>query len=413
MSLVRRVLEPVVAPALEQRALPPDDTLRTYESFFGSTTAAGPFVTYETAMFFSVVHACVRVKADAFASMPFVVYRRNRDGKSRERAPDTRAYFLLHEEPNPEMSAPETWSLTAGHFSIDGNAFIGKTFKDNQVAALWPIRPDRVRITRERGQLVFLVRGEDGVESVFTQREIIHVRDVGWDGLRGWSPIKLAAQQIGAGLAIEKFMDDFWKHGAIPSVILKTKGTLTDDAHGRLLRRFLRSYRSRRRGVVVLEDGVDFQPVSLTHVDAQFIEQKKELVESVARVFRVPLSKLMTAPSSGSSMTYRNLEQDNIVFHQDAVLPDAARFEHGFARHRDLFDPRERLFPEWLADAILRADSKTRAQVDAIALGNAPWLEVDEKRAREGMPPSERLQEKQLADPPPPAAAAAGDQSGR
>jgi len=394
MSLVRRVLEPLV-PVVEQRALPPEDLRSTVEGFFGAGTEAGQFVDYQASLFFSVVHACVRVKADAFVEMPCIVYR-DRQGR-RERATDARSYFLLHDEPNPEMSAAEFWGLCEAQFSIDGNAFIGKTFADNAVAALWPIQPDRVRIGRERGQLVFYVRGEDGVESIFTQREIIHIRDVSFGGIRGLSRVRLAAEQIGAGLALERFMNQFWRNGALPSVILKTKGTLTDDAHGRLLRRFLRSYRSRRRGVIVLEDDVDFEPVSLNHVDAQFIETKRELVESVARVWRVPLSKL-AAPPSGSSMTYRNVESDNLQFHQDAVLPDAVRFESGFGRHRDLFPSGSGTFPEFLADAILRADSKTRAEVDKIALAGAAWLRVEEKRARENLPPDPELQEKQLRD---------------
>jgi hypothetical protein len=232
-------------------------------------------------------------------------------------------------------------------------------------------------------------------------REIVHIRfGYGFDGLRSVSPVKLAAQQIGAGIAMEKFMNEFWRNGALPTLVLQTEKTFGDDGERarKLANRFLRTYRNRRRGVVVLEDGVTAKPLNWSHVDAQFMEQKRELVETIARVWRVPMSKLMSQVS-GSSMTYRNLEQERHELYGDAVLPKVIRIESALRADADLFPSRLSLFPKFNADEVLRADSLTRAKVNAIRTGGAAWVEADEVRAEENLPPSERLMEKQLAAP--------------
>jgi HK97 family phage portal protein len=247
---------------------------------------------------------------------------------------------------------------------------------------------------------LFHVRDEFGVWSTFTSREIIHARaGYCFDGLRSISPVKFAAQQIGAGLAMERFMNDFWRNGAIPTAVLTTSKSFTDPKQSqRLANRFLRTYRGRRRGVVVLEDGMTFTPLSWSHVDAQFMEQKRELVETIARVWRCPLGKLMTQ-ISGTSQTYRNQEQERYELYGDAVLPKAIRIESALRRDRDLYPRGSGMFPQFDADQVLRADSLTRAKVNQIRAGGAAWARTDEIRADENRAPDAELAAKQLEAP--------------
>ena len=52
----------------------------------------------------SAVYACVRILAEAIASLPLHFYQYNDTG-GKEKALDHPLYNLLHDEPNPEMSA--------------------------------------------------------------------------------------------------------------------------------------------------------------------------------------------------------------------------------------------------------------------------------------------------------------------
>ena len=52
----------------------------------------------------TAVYSCVRILAEAVAGLPLHLYRYKEDG-AKEKALDHSLYLLLHDEPNPEMSA--------------------------------------------------------------------------------------------------------------------------------------------------------------------------------------------------------------------------------------------------------------------------------------------------------------------
>ena len=86
-------IEPTVSPELFQSLI---------------TSATGESVTATNAMQISAVFACVRLIASTMATVPLLLYRRLEDGSSRkERAPKHPLYSVLHDAPNPEMSACE------------------------------------------------------------------------------------------------------------------------------------------------------------------------------------------------------------------------------------------------------------------------------------------------------------------
>lgn len=74
-----------------------------YSFFFGGT-AAGQSVNERSAMQMSAVYACVRILSEAIAALPLHFYQYNDTG-GKEKALDHPLYPLLHDEPNPEMTA--------------------------------------------------------------------------------------------------------------------------------------------------------------------------------------------------------------------------------------------------------------------------------------------------------------------
>ena len=74
-----------------------------YSFFFGGTTS-GKAVTERSAMQMTAVYSCVRILAEAIAGLPLHLYHYN-DSGGKEKAIDHPLYWLLHDEPNPEMSS--------------------------------------------------------------------------------------------------------------------------------------------------------------------------------------------------------------------------------------------------------------------------------------------------------------------
>ena len=90
-------------------------------SFLFGRSAAGKVVNERSAMQLSAVYACVRILAEAVASMPLHFYRYNDTGGT-EKATDHPLYVLLHDEPNPEMTAFSYRETCMTHMLLYGNS---------------------------------------------------------------------------------------------------------------------------------------------------------------------------------------------------------------------------------------------------------------------------------------------------
>ena len=72
--------------------------------FFMGGSSSGKAVNERSAMQMTAVYSCVRILSEAVASLPLHVYQYNESG-GKEKAIDHSLYFLLHDEPNPEMTS--------------------------------------------------------------------------------------------------------------------------------------------------------------------------------------------------------------------------------------------------------------------------------------------------------------------
>ena len=74
-----------------------------YSFLFGGTTSGKP-VNERTAMQTTAVYACVRILSETLASLPLHVYEYREDG-GKKLVHDHPLYYILHDEPNPEMTS--------------------------------------------------------------------------------------------------------------------------------------------------------------------------------------------------------------------------------------------------------------------------------------------------------------------
>lgn len=371
-------------------------------AFLGARSQAGKTVTVERSLGLPAVYACLAVRTDTVAALDFLTYERLEEGQRRELF-DDQTHRMLALKPNREMTAATMWGLVELHMSAWGEAIIGKTFVGRQVRELWPIRPDRVEIERKNGEKLYWVFDSKGVRSKtpYTSNEIIHIIRFSLDGFRGISPIGLAREAFGAGLALDEYINKFWAEGAILSGILTTEKELNDDAAKRLERRVrarLNRGTSKAWRIPILEEGLKYSPIALPLRDAQFVEQQKWSLQQAARVLRVPLS-MVAGDAADSSLTYRTVEGDNLQYLTHSIAPDLARIEQAIAADDHIHPLGTHRFSEWSPDALLRTDAKTRAEVESIATGRRPWKRGSEVRKSYGLPPDDKIDELGAAAP--------------
>lgn len=390
MSLVDRIAGATTRPP--RAVAGSEDTLWAREVFVGSRSATGELVDVERSMHLDSVFAAVRLISEAGGSLPLKTYERQPDG-SRTEAADDPVYALLHDEPNPEMTAMDLWSLELAHAASWGNAFIGKRRRGGPVPELWPLMPDRMTVRRTGSRKVYEYRREDGRIEEMRDTDVIHVHGLSLDGLVGLSPIAMAREAIGASLAGQGFASRFFANAAVPRGVLEIPGELGEEAAKRLSAQWHAAQGGRNIGkVAVLEGGAKFNPISMPLEDAQFVEQQKLSVQQIARIFGV--APELIGGESGGSLTYSTVEGQAIAFLTYCLRPWLVRLEQALRRDEDLFPripgrPRSR-YPEFVQDAMLRADAKTRAETNAIALDPVKgWLNRAEVRAAENRGPEE------------------------
>lgn len=358
----------------------------------GYSSASG-WVSSDRAMRSSAVFASVRVIAETVSSLPLITYRRLTRGK--ERATDHPMYRLLRWRPNEAQTALEFVEMMTAHAVLRGNGYAIRIYgRGGALQALVPVHPDRVRVNvLADGRVGYLVQDADGQQYRYTSQEMFHLRGLALDGTVGISPIGYAAQAIGMALAAEDYGARFYQNDATPGGVLTHPNHFRDKEMRDAFRKAWQEAQSgaNRRKTAVLEDGMKYEQVGMTNTDAQFLESRKFQLAEIARIFRVPLVLLGETEKSTSWGT--GIEQFMLAFVTHTIRPWCARWEQ--ALQRDFFDDEsadDEYFAEFLLDALLRGDQKTRYEAYSKGIQDG-WMTRNEAREKENMNPLNDLDE--------------------
>ncbi|AZF90291.1 MAG: portal protein [Phage 5P_3] len=349
----------------------------------GSTTSnTGAIVSPSTALTYSAVFACVRILAESIASLPLILYERLERGK--QRADSHRLYGLLHDAPNPEMTRAEFWEAMVGHNATWGNAYAEIEYDSGgRVIGLWPLRPDYMTVSRVSGVLWYDYTVNSQTYRLPAYR-VLHLRGLGGEGIMGYSPIYMAREAIGLGLATEKYGATFFGNDARPGGILRHPGQLKPATAEKLRT----SWNAAHSGldyahrVAVLEEGIEWQAIGLPNEDAQFLETRKFQVTEIARWFRIPPHMLADLDRA----TFSNIEHQSLEFVIHTLRPWLVRIEQRLNLSLLSEVDRKRYFCEHLVDGLLRGDIASRYAAYATGRQNG-WLSADDIRELENMNP--------------------------
>jgi len=335
----------------------------------------GVSVTEQTSMQLLTVYGSVRLISDSIATLPLDVYRRTGDDAKIEVA---KPKWLQQPTTNLDFTA---WvSQVLSSLLLHGNAYV--VVQRNEVGAiveLIPLDPSKVRVTRDRGRLAYMVNGQR------VDAEMLHLKGLMLPGSDvGLSPVEYARQSIGLGLAAVKFGTGYFEgEGNMPGVI-EMPGSAQSETLKAIADQWRRRRREGGRGLPgVLQEGAVWKPTGVTNEQAQFLATRKFTSAEIAgQMFMIDPTELGIG-IEGSSLTYANLEQRNTRFVRVTLLPWIVRLEKALS---DLLaQPR---YVKFNLGALLRGDLQTRYAAYAVGIG-AGFLEPNEARDWEDLPPME------------------------
>ena len=362
-----------------------------YSFLFGRTTSGKP-VNERTAMQTTAVYACVRILAEAVASLPLHVYEYQDDG-GKKLVHDHPLYYLLHDEPNPEMTSFVFRETLMSHLLIWGNAY-AQIIRDGagRVLGLYPLLPDKMEVQRDdKGNIYYVYSRNSDENPTFKEygniklkaEDVLHIPGLGFDGLIGYSPIAMAKNAVGMTLACEEYGASFFANGANPGGVLEHPGVLKDPSKVR------ESWNSVYRGVnnahkiAVLEEGMKYQQIGIPPEEAQFLETRKFQINEIARLYRIPPHMVGDLDKS----SFSNIEQQSLEFVKYTLDPWVIRWEQSLQRSLLLPGEKGKYFIKLNVDGLLRGDYQSRMNGYAVGRQNG-WFSANDIREMENMNPS-------------------------
>lgn len=342
----------------------------------GLPAHSGEVVSLMTALNHSVVWACNRLISETAGSTPLALLRQNANG-DKNLEPKHPMFQALRMAPNDEMSAMTFRETRTSHKLLEGNgyAYIERRSGTGTAMALHPLDPEQVRVDREKGgqrRLVYLVADGSANGKTYTvdpgkPHDILHLRGIGWDGLRGYSVIHMARQSIGTALAVERHVARFYANGGRTAYNLKTTKTWATEQDFQRFRSDWESVYSNPHKVPVLEPWLEYQKTGLSAVESQMLESRLFDIHEICRWFLVSPHLV----GDLSRATFSNIEQLALEFVKVTMNPHFTAWEQDL--WRCVLTPEEKnqgYYFKHNVNELLRGDFASRMAGYAIMLQN-------------------------------------------
>ncbi len=325
----------------------------------------------ERALALVPVFAAVALISDTISTLPLKTYRDL--GDVRQRAPQAQLFLQL--ERAGQLTPWLHQCLTS--LLLRGNAYGEIVQRDGyefptQIEWLNPdgLVYDASDLNR---------RGWRVGNRLIPERNVVHVPWFTLPGRReGLSPIGRFRMTIEAGHQAAAYGHEWFNNGGFPPGTFKnTQQTVPQDEADVIKVRLARAITSRQP--LVYGSDWEYSAVTVPPSEAQFIEAQRLNATQIAGIYRVPPE--MIGGETGRSMTYQNVEQQQINFVQMTLRPWLVLLERAFSSLLP-----ERQYVRFNADAIIRADTLTRHQVYEISR-RIGLRSLDELRGLEELEP--------------------------
>jgi len=364
----------------EARSLPPaENQLPLHGGYTLGDAPLGP-VTTGNVLKIADAYACVRVLADSISTLPLKVYRRLPAGRV-PAGDDARAVQLLT-RPSPGSTTVDLVSQIVVHLNVLGDCFLGKYRADNEIVQLAPIHPDRVQVELRGQTCTYILDGR----TEHGPSDILHIRAMSMDGLRGMSPVTSCRTALGLNESLRESGRQFFTQGSRPSGVMTLPPGMSNDeiAVAREVFQNRHAGVEKMHQVLVLDGEAKFTPVSFTADDAQFIQSREVSTREIARIFRVPSWAI--DGDTGGSLTYSNVGEQARALVVYSLRPWIVRIERAISSDPDLCPGGT--YVEFELDGLLRGDATQRADVYTKGLDPITgWLQRSEVRRLENLEP--------------------------
>jgi HK97 family phage portal protein len=304
-----------------QPLLPPS---ALYETLGMGRSDAGVLVNDQQAMRIGTALACVKIISEDLGTTSHEILQRMPDDSVRQ-ATNHRLWPMLHDEPNPNMSASVFWGALKASTLSSGNGYaLIKRDGAKRATALIPLRSSRTSPVKIQGKLMYATtQTETGAVAYIEPSDILHDKYFTLDGIVGIGPVT-CKNVFGLAYAAEKYGAQFFGNGARASGVMTYPGVLEEEAY----RNLVKSLRERLNGdnaltPLILEDGMTWTQNSITPNEAQFLQTRQYQRVEIASLYRLAMHLLQDLQRA----TNNNIEHQSLDHVRYCLRPNAVHLE--------------------------------------------------------------------------------------
>lgn len=332
------------------------------------TTTPQKKLTEEALLTIPAALSAVSLITSTIAQLPIYEYT---ESNSQMEKIENSPIVEMFENPNKYESPSSLKRKLVQDYLLYGKAYL--YHKGNELFYLFARDMEEIKYTEDGISFTrkeFLYNSYDG--QITLSEEDVIVIDSGGNGLLtdGGEIFNLALAQI-------SYESSLMKNGAVPTGILKSSSRLTEPAIKRLRESWssLYSGASKAGKTVILEEGLDYQQVTLNPNELMFSESKKSVNADIAKLFSIPESMI-----NSSANKYASNEANRISFYQNTISPIITSFEEAFSSILA-----NENFLRFSTEEILRATEEERIK-NTTELFEKGLIDLNESRYRLDLP---------------------------
>lgn len=332
--------------------------------------------------------ACMKVLCEAIGKLPLNLMQYNeRNGVTVARTHPL--YRVLHDRPNPYMTATTFWSTVEYNRNHYGNAYVWIEGSGRNLN-LWILPSTDVQVWYDDARIladvpdVYYLYSGGGKQYRFGSEEILHFKTSNtFDGIVGVSVRDQLKMTIEGSIKGQKLIDDMYSNGFTAKAVLQYTGNLNDSN----VQTFVKGVENYAKGalketgienIIPIPFGASLTPLNVKLADNQFIEVKQFTSMQIASAFGIKPYQIGDYTKS----SYASAEAQQLSFYVDTLLYNIKQYEEEIT-YKLLTDSEaiQGYHAKFNIGVLLRADFKTQVETLSTAV-NSFLYTPNEARAK-------------------------------
>lgn len=277
--------------------------------------------------------ACLKVLSEAVGKMPLKLLRYN-EKNGVETARGHALYTVLHDRPNPYMTASTFWSTVEYNRNHKGNAYVwiqgaGENTKlwilPSESVEVWY---DDAKILADQPDIYYLYSAGSKLYR-FGSEEILHFKSSNtFDGLIGISVQERLKMTLDGAVKSQKMINKMYDSGFTAKAVLNYTGSL-NDANVKELVKMTEAYGKGElkddgiENIIPIPLGFNLTPLNVKLGDNQFVEIRQYTALQIASAFGIKPYQIGDYTKS----SYASAEAQQLSFYVDTLLYILKQYE--------------------------------------------------------------------------------------